>query len=303
MTAQSIQGFPLIVIANLCPEYYSVSVYRGELPNRSTKPDRNKLRNSDYQYYFTYFSVFWGEQFLLTITLLRARMPPAHYFGGPFVKPSDIDITAIISFPFEENSFVIRHPHRKDCLVVDPGLEPEKIIEFLDGSGIEPAAILNTHGHSDHIGGNGVLKQHWPTCPIVIGENESPKLTDPRLNLSATFGLPLTSPPADVTVSNNDIYEAAGFRLKILDLPGHTTGHVGFQIEDCQPPVVFVGDVIFAGSVGRTDFPDGDFKQLARGIREKLFILPDDAVLYSGHGSNTTVGREKRTNPFVGIRE
>jgi hydroxyacylglutathione hydrolase len=219
------------------------------------------------------------------------------------MKSTDIEITAIVSFPFEENSFIVRLPHRKDCLVVDPGLEPEKIIAFLDDSGIDPAAFLNTHGHSDHIAGNGALKQRWPTCPIVIGKIEAPKLTDPRLNLSAAFGLPLTSPPADVTVSDGDIYEAAGFRLKILHLPGHTTGHLGFQIEDCLPPVVFVGDVIFAGSVGRTDFPDGDFKQLARGIREKLFILPDDAALYSGHGSSTTVGREKRTNPFVGSRE
>lgn len=120
--------------------------------------------------------------------------------------------------------------------MVDPGLEPEKIIGFIEDLGIEPAAILNTHGHSDHIGGNEALKQRWPACPIVIGKMESPKLTDPRLNLSASFGLPLTSPPADVTVIDGEIYEAAGFRLKILDLPGHTTGHVGFQIEDCDPP-------------------------------------------------------------------
>jgi hypothetical protein len=169
--------------------------------------------------------------------------------------------------------------------------------------GIEPAAILITHGHSDHIAGNTALKRHWPGCPIVIGEVESPKLTDPMLNLSALFGLPMTSPPAEVTVKEGDIYEAAGFRLKVLEIPGHTTGHVVYKIEDCEPPVVFVGDVIFAGSVGRTDFPDGDFKQLARGIQEKLFVLPEETLLYPGHGSETTVGKEKRTNPFVGNRQ
>jgi glyoxylase-like metal-dependent hydrolase (beta-lactamase superfamily II) len=187
-------------------------------------------------------------------------------------------------------------------LVVDPGLEPEKIIGYLDKLGIEPAAILVTHGHSDHIGGNEALKERWPACPIVIGKAESRKLTDPDLNLSSMFGIPIISPPADVTVVEGDIYEAAGFCLKILEIPGHSAGHVAYQIKDCDPPILLVGDVIFAGSVGRTDFPDGDFKQLAQGIREKLFSLPDDTILYSGHGPSTTVGKEKRSNPFVGDR-
>jgi hydroxyacylglutathione hydrolase len=213
----------------------------------------------------------------------------------------NIDITAIVSFPFEENSFIVRLADRKDCLIVDPGLEPVNIIGHMDKIGIEPAAILITHGHSDHIAGNGALKERWPACPIVIGKAESPKLTDPDLNLSAMFGLPLVSPAADVTVSDGDVYEAAGIRVKVRDIPGHSAGHVVYQIEAIQPVIVFVGDVIFAGSVGRTDFPDGDFKQLATGIREKLFTLPDDTVLYSGHGPSTTVGREKRSNPFVGM--
>jgi hydroxyacylglutathione hydrolase len=218
------------------------------------------------------------------------------------LKPHNIDITSIVSFPFEENSFIVRIPLRNDCLVLDPGLEPQKILGYLDKIGIKPAAILITHGHSDHIAGNEALKERWPDCPIVIGKTESPKLTNPRQNLSAMFGLPITSPPADVTVVEGDVYEAAGMRLKILEIPGHSTGHVVYQIEDCEPPILFVGDVIFAGSVGRTDFPDGDFEQLAQGIREKLFTLPDDAILYPGHGPSTTVGEEKRTNPFVGDR-
>jgi hydroxyacylglutathione hydrolase len=216
------------------------------------------------------------------------------------LKANTIDITPIISVPFEENSFIFRLPSHKECLVVDPGLEPDKIIECLDKLGIVPAAILITHGHSDHIAGNEALKVRWPKCPIVIGKTESPKLTDPRLNLSAAFGLPMKSPPADVTVVDGEIYEAAGLRVKILEIPGHSAGHVVFQIEACQPSIIFVGDVIFAGSVGRSDFPDGDFKQLAQGIRKKLFILPDDTILYPGHGPSTTVGQEKRTNPFVG---
>jgi hydroxyacylglutathione hydrolase len=216
------------------------------------------------------------------------------------LKPVNIEITPIISFSFEENSYIVRYPSRKECLVVDPGLEAEKIVDYLEKEGIEPASILVTHGHCDHIAGNIALKRCWPACPIVVGKNEAPKLTDPILNLSAMFGLPTVTPPGDILVEDGDIYEAAGFRLEILEIPGHSAGHIVFKIEDCDPPVVFVGDVIFSGSVGRFDFPDGDFKQLVRGIREKLFTLPEETVLFPGHGPSTTVGTEKRSNPVVG---
>jgi glyoxylase-like metal-dependent hydrolase (beta-lactamase superfamily II) len=121
------------------------------------------------------------------------------------------------------------------------------------------------------------------------------------LNLSSGFGFRLVSPPADVTLNDGDTYQAAGLELKVLAVPGHSAGHVVYLCQGGERPLAFVGDVIFAGSVGRTDFPDGDFDQLARGIREKLFTLPEETLLYSGHGSPTTVGRERRHNPYVGI--
>ena len=218
------------------------------------------------------------------------------------MKESDFDLTRIVSAGFDENAFVARLKDRDDCLVFDPGLEPEKILKHLEQHALRPAAILNTHGHSDHIGGNGAIKARWPDCPLVIGAGDAPKLTDPELNLSAAFGLELRSPPADTTVEDGQVYSAAGFSLHVLAIPGHSVGHVAFLWKDHDPQVVFVGDVIFAGSIGRTDFPDGDFDQLAAGIHQKLFTLPESTILLPGHGPPTTVGQEKRTNPFVGIQ-
>ncbi|MDI9444306.1 MAG: MBL fold metallo-hydrolase [Planctomycetota bacterium] len=211
-----------------------------------------------------------------------------------------LQIRVVVSALFQQNTFVAWRPGRRDCLLVDPGLEPDQITRLLDAEKLHPAAILNTHGHSDHIGGNQAVKQRWPQCPIVIGEAEAGKLSDPAENLSLLFGARLVSPPADKTVADGERFSAAGFDLKVIAIPGQSAGHVVFLVEGQAPCVVFVGDVIFAGSIGRTDFPDGDFAQLAAGIRQKLFPLPDDTILLPGHGPETTVGQERRTNPFVG---
>ena len=211
----------------------------------------------------------------------------------------NIEITPILSIPFEENAYVAHLPESTDCLIVDPGFEPEKIIGHLEKGGLTPAAIIITHAHSDHIAGNEAIKSRWPGCKLAIGAAEAAKLTDPRSNLSAMFGLNVVSPPADVTLQEGEFYTAAGIRVQIRAIPGHSSGHVVYILEDCDPIMVFVGDVIFAGSIGRTDFPGGDFNRLADGIRKQLYTLPDATILLPGHGPATTVGREKRGNPFV----
>ncbi len=218
------------------------------------------------------------------------------------MKTAEFHVLTVVSAPFEENSYIAYREGSSQCLIVDPGLEPERIVRQMEAKQLTPVAILNTHGHSDHIAGNASLKKRWPDCPLVIGEAEAGKLLDPQQNLSAMFGLSLTSPPADVTVTDGEKYSAGGVDIRVLTIPGHSAGHVVYLIEGNEPPLVFVGDVIFAGSIGRTDFPDGDFEALAEGIRQKLYCLPDDTQLLPGHGPPTTVGQEKKNNPYVALR-
>ncbi|MBI3823882.1 MAG: MBL fold metallo-hydrolase [Planctomycetes bacterium] len=209
-----------------------------------------------------------------------------------------MQVHTIVSMPFQENTYVVWRTGRRDVLVIDPGLEPDAILAFLDEQSLDVAAILNTHGHGDHIGGNEAMKARFPHAPLLIGVNESALLTDPDANMSAPFGIAIISPPADRLVNEDDIVEYAGFRLEVREIPGHSPGHVVFVLRD-EPIVVFGGDVLFRGSVGRCDLPGGSFERLEAGIRTKLYTLPDDTVVYPGHGPVTTVGHEKRTNPFV----
>jgi hydroxyacylglutathione hydrolase len=210
-----------------------------------------------------------------------------------------VEISLVLSVPFEENAYVVSLPERSDCLITDPGFEPENIIVHIERRGLSPAAILVTHAHADHIAGNEAIKERWPECQLVVGADEAAKLVDARSNLSAMFGLKIVSPPADVTLRDGECYTAAGITVKACQIPGHSSGHMVYIIDDCNPIIVLVGDVIFAGSIGRTDFPDGDFDTLAEGIRKNLYALPDTTILLPGHGPETTVGREKRSNPFV----
>jgi hydroxyacylglutathione hydrolase len=209
-------------------------------------------------------------------------------------------IRVVTSTLFEENAYLVALPGSRECVIVDPGLDPDLIIEAAEAEGWTPVAILNTHGHADHIAGNAAMKERWPAAPLVIGREDASKLLDPVGNLSAGFGVPLVSPPADRTVLEGEVLELAGILWTVLDTPGHSSGHVVFVAKDLSPVIVLGGDVLFAGSIGRSDFPDSDPEALIASILEKLFTLPDETMVLPGHGPVTTVGRERRTNPFVG---
>jgi hydroxyacylglutathione hydrolase len=208
-----------------------------------------------------------------------------------------LQIQTIVSAPFAENTYVAWRDGSSEAVVFDPGTEPDLILAFLAERGLKSVAILNTHGHSDHIAGNADMKAAYPDAPLVIGVGDELMLSDPELNLSRPFGFEIVSPPADQVVREGDSVLFAGMRMDIREIPGHSPGHIVFILR--EEGLVFGGDVLFRGGIGRFDFPGGSLETLEKGIREKLYTLPDETVIYPGHGPVTKVGHEKRTNPYV----
>jgi glyoxylase-like metal-dependent hydrolase (beta-lactamase superfamily II) len=185
------------------------------------------------------------------------------------------------------------------AVVIDPGFDSESLVFELKRRELDVAAILNTHGHADHIAGNLAMKEAYPDAPLWIGRNDRPLLLDPELNLSASFGIPFRSLDADRLVDDGDRIEVAGLVFEVREIPGHSPGSVAYICSQFDPPIAFGGDVLFKGSIGRTDL-GGDLELLLEGIRRKLYVLPDATEVYPGHGPVTTIGQEKRSNPFVG---
>jgi hydroxyacylglutathione hydrolase len=204
-------------------------------------------------------------------------------------KVDDFTVDSLEVGPMAANCYVITHVSTKDACLIDPGGEPRRIMEFMKKKGLNPKFIINTHGHGDHIFGNGYFG-----VPVYIHRLEKDFLTNPDLNLSGFFGLSLKGPEASKLLEDGQMIYLNGLELEILHTPGHTPGGISIKLNG----VVFTGDTLFAGSVGRTDLPDGDEKALLGAIRKKLFILNDDTVVYPGHGQKSTIGEEKRSNPF-----
>jgi hydroxyacylglutathione hydrolase len=199
---------------------------------------------------------------------------------------------------FQTNCYVLRPEEAAlDCVVIDPGFDPEDLLGFIEQHPVNPVAVVITHGHADHIAGVAALRQAYPKIRVYVHRVDAGALTDSDANLSVLTGSVVETEPADVLLGDGDLIEEAGIRLKVLHTPGHTQGGICLYVE--SEGVVFSGDTLFADSVGRTDFPGGDMDRLIEGIRIKLFTLPDKTAVYPGHGMRTTIGREKRANPFV----
>lgn len=196
---------------------------------------------------------------------------------------------------FQENCWVAVCEETREAVVIDPGDETERIVELLASLDATPVRIANTHAHLDHVGAVEDLRQRY-SIPFAIhaGERENLESLDAHARV---FGLePPPRPEVDAWIEDGDEFAFGNERLLAVATPGHTAGGVSFTTTDR----VFVGDTLFLGSIGRTDLPGGDFPTLRSSIRDRLFSLPDGTLVHCGHGPDTTIGRERRGNPFVG---
>lgn len=184
--------------------------------------------------------------------------------------------------------------------IIDPGGDGDVLLSELKYRELSLRLILCTHGHVDHIGAVPDIKQAHPDAELCIHEADAGMLADGASSLASMIGLPFEACEPDRRLADGDTLELASHTIEVLHTPGHTPGGVSFLIRrEGEPAALFSGDTLFAGGIGRTDFPGGSHVQLIASIRERLFPLPSDTVVYPGHGEPTTIDEEQRTNPFL----
>ena len=192
------------------------------------------------------------------------------------------------------NCYIVGCEKTRQAVVIDPGDEGDRILYRLADNKLTVAYIINTHGHFDHVGANKQLKEATG-ADLLIHEADAPMLSM-LSEMAESFGMAMdNSPPPDRTLKDGDKITFGDITMDVIHTPGHTPGGISLVTDK----KAFVGDTLFAGSIGRTDFPGGDFNTLIESIQKRLFPLGDDVTVYCGHGPETTIGMERRTNPFV----
>jgi glyoxylase-like metal-dependent hydrolase (beta-lactamase superfamily II) len=205
-----------------------------------------------------------------------------------------IDVTPVVVGPFQENTFFLRLRGSAKTVVIDPGDEGEELAGRLEAQSLRPVAIVNTHGHLDHIGAVQFLKERYGV-PFYLHPGDRP-LLEAAPDHARFFGVDVPPiPEVDHFLADGGALRLGGLELEVIHTPGHTPGGVSFAVSGH----IFAGDTLFRGAIGRTDLSGGDYETLIRSIRERLLPLPDETIVHCGHGPDTTIGEERRTNPFI----
>jgi len=196
--------------------------------------------------------------------------------------------------PFEVNCYIVADQQNAQCILIDPGDEPKKIIEFVESQKLKPKKIINTHNHIDHVRHLFQVKEYFD-IPFFIHEYDLPLLESLKEQV-LFLGMDCSPiPEVDGFLKDGDTFEMDSQLVRILHTPGHSPGSISIYFKKN----VFVGDVLFKESIGRTDLYGGNYQVLMDSIKNKLLTLPDETVVHSGHGPETTIGYEKRRNPFL----
>jgi len=198
--------------------------------------------------------------------------------------------------PLGTNCYIVICEDSKEAMVIDPGIHEDEYETVLDRviRDVKVRYIVNTHGHFDHIMGNRVLKEKTGAS-IMIHCADRAMLTDPSLNLSWMLGLRIVSPPTDIFLEDGTTFAVGDYRFKVIHTPGHSRGSISILGDG----IVFTGDTLFAGSIGRTDLPGSSFNDLIRSLLDRLMRLPDETKVYPGHGPQSLIGVEKQNNPYI----
>ena len=204
-----------------------------------------------------------------------------------------LTIRSFAVMPFDENCYVVSDD-TGEGVVIDPGGMASTILEYIREAKLSIKAVLNTHGHCDHIGADDAIRDATE-APLYIHKEDAPMLGDVKLNLSAFMGLRALARPAEHLLSEGDKISFGQSEMEVIHTPGHTVGGVCFVGDG----VVFTGDTLFAGSIGRSDFPGGSEVELIGNIKKRLLVLPDDMKVYSGHGPSSEIGWERVRNPYL----
>lgn len=203
-------------------------------------------------------------------------------------------IKRMVVGPLSTNCYLVWSGKTREAMVIDPGGNFEDIRDVIHEESLDVRFILNTHGHADHIGANAQVKE-LTGATLAIGADDAPMLSNPTRNLSVFMAGTCVSPDADRLLTDNDVIELGPLLFDVICTPGHSPGGICLY----HPGVLFSGDTLFAEGIGRTDLPGGDAQTLIDSIRGRLMGLPDDTVVYPGHGEETFIGRERRFNPFL----